>query len=166
MGLHLYELTDQMRGLQSLIESGEMSMDDLQDTLEGLEGDIIAKGQGTLSVMANLKHQVAAFKAEVARMQKRAKSLENNFNWLKDYLRDNMAACEISKIESPVFTATLGKPGKVVEVEDEDKIPELYKELVPAYWKVDKKAILRDLKAEIDVPGCKMVNSKAPLTIR
>lgn len=164
--MHLYELTEQYRGLQNMIESGTMTMEDLEDTFEGLEGDLVAKGQNTLAVMANLKHQVAAYKAEVARMQARAKSLESNYDWLKNYLRDNMAACEIQKIESPVFSATLGKPGKMVQVEDEKKVPELYRELVPASWKIDKKSIARDLKAGIDVPGCTLIDSKAPLTIR
>jgi chaperonin cofactor prefoldin len=163
---HLYELTEQFRGLQEFIESGEMSLEDLQDTLEGLTGDVQAKGASTMLVMANLKRRAEAYDAEVKRMQAISKSLDGSYEWLKNYLRDNMAACGITKIESPLFTATLGKPGLVVEILDEAKIPELHKELIPASWRIDKKSILRDLKAGIDVPGAHTVPGKAPLTIR
>ena len=164
--MHLYELTDQMRGLQDLIEEGEMDQVTLADTLEGLEGDIQSKGRGTLAVMANLGSDIAAFDHEIKRMQARKKTVENNFTWLKEYLRTNMLKSGITKIESDVFTASLGKPGKVVEILDESLVPAIMLKYTPATYTPIKADIARALKAGQDVPGCKLTDAKAPLRIK
>lgn len=165
--MHLYELSKQHQGLMALIEDGEMDAETLQDTLEGLEGDLTAKGQGTLAVLANLGHSIEAFNAEIKRMQARVKTLKANDTWLREYLRENMVATGITKIESPVFSASVGKPGKVVVIENEDKIPEPWRkvEMVEKVT-VDKKQILADLKIGLKIPGCILGDAKAPLRIK
>lgn len=164
--MHLYELTDQMRGLQALIDEGTMDQETLDATLEGLEGDIQAKGKSTLAVLANLGAQADAYANEIKRMQARKKTIENHHAWLKEYLRTNMVKAGITKIESPVFTATLGKPGQKTEIVDKDLIPKIYQEVVPATIKIPIAPITKALKAGVDVPGCKLVDSQAPLRIR
>ena len=47
---HLYELSAQMKGLQKLVDSGDMSADDLVDTIDGLTGDLMAKGGDVCSL--------------------------------------------------------------------------------------------------------------------
>ncbi|MBU8921809.1 MAG: siphovirus Gp157 family protein [Bacteroidales bacterium] len=162
---HLYELTDQFKGLQSLIDSGEMSADDLADTIEGLSGDLVAKGCDVLLFMANLAGDIAAFEAEIKRMTARKKTLQNNHNWLKEYLRSNMIECDITKIESPVFTAALRKAGQMVEVYSEKDLPVSYQTMVPASWKINKAQILKDLKADIEIPGARLIDAKQGIVI-
>ena len=164
--MKLYELSAQMKGLQLLIDDGEMTAADLADTLEGLTGDLMDKGGDVLLFMANLAGDIAAFDSEIKRMTARKKTLQNNHDWLKDYLRLNMIECGITKIESPVFTATLRKPSKMVEITSEDDLPVSYQTMVPASWKINKKQILDDLKAGIEIPGAKMIDSKQGLTIK
>jgi hypothetical protein len=163
----LYELSDQMRGLQRLIDEGEVDAEVLQDTLEGLQGDLQAKGSSVLEFMANLATDVAAFSIEIKRLQARKKTIETQFDWMRNYLRDNMDASGITKIESPTFSATLRKATKMVELVDE--------EMIPAPWRttetvqkvtIDKAMIKRDLTAGIDVPGAKLVEAKRGLLIR
>ena len=163
--MHLYELSDQMQGLMALIEEGELDQDTLDDTLEGIHGLIGDKAQGILAVMANLGASASAYGAEIKRMQARKKTLDNHQSWLKEYLRSNMARCNITKIESDVFTATLGKPGKSVEIVHPEMVPEFYKETVTEI-KIAKAPIAKALKAGDDVPGCRLVDSQAPLTIK
>lgn len=163
---HLYELSAQMKGLQLLIDDGEMSADDLADTLEGLTGDLKAKGSDVLLFMANLEGDIAAFDTEIKRMTARKKTMQNNHDWLKNYLRTNMIDCGITKIQSPVFTAALRKPTKMVEITDEKDLPVKYQTMVPASWKINKAQILKDLKAEIEIPGARLVDAKQGLTIK
>ena len=163
---HLYELTDQFKGLQKLIDDGEMSADDLADTIEGLSGDLKAKGKDVLLFMANLKGDIAAFDSEIKRMTARKKTMQRNHDWLTEYLRINMIDCVMTKIESPVFTATLRKPTKMVEITSEDELPVSYQTMVPASWKINKVHILKDLKAGVEIPGAKMVDSKQGITIK
>lgn len=163
---HLYELTKQMQGLQLLIDGGEMSADDLSDTLEGLAGDLMSKGKNVLLFMANLKGDIDAFDSEIKRMTARKKTMQNNHDWLKNYLRSNMIDCGIQKIESPVFTASLRKAGVMVEITSETELPVKYQTMVPASWNINKAQILKDLKAGIDIPGAKLIDAKQGLTIK
>lgn len=163
---HLYELTKQMQGLQLLIDDGEMSADDLSDTLEGLAGDLMSKGKDVLLFMANLKGDIDAFDSEIKRMTARKKTMQNNHDWLKNYLRSNMIDCGIQKIESPVFTASLRKAGVMVEITSETELPVKYQTMVPASWNINKAQILKDLKAGIDIPGAKLIDAKQGLTIK
>ena len=164
--MKLYELTEQMKGLQLLIDDGEMSATDLADTLEGLTGDLQAKASDILLFMANLAGDISVFDAEIKRLTARKKTMQSNHDWLKDYLRTNMIDCDIQKIESPVFTATLRKPGVMVEIISEDDLPVSYQTMVPASWKINKAQILKDLKAGIEIPGAKLVDAKQGITIK
>ena len=163
---HLYELTDQFKGLQTMIDNGDMSADDLADTLEGLTGDLVAKGKDVLLFMANLAGDIAAFDSEIQRMTARKKTMQNNHIFLTNYLRENMIQCNIKKIESPLFTATLRKPSKMVEITSEKDLPVEYQTMVPASWQINKRQILQDLKAGVDIPGAKMVDSRQGITIK
>ena len=163
---HMYELTEQMKGLQALIESGEMDSEILQDTMDGLNTDLLDKGQDVLHFLANLAGDITAYTDEVKRLTARKKALVNHHAWLKEYLRSNMIECEITKIESPVFTATLRKATKMVEIVSEEDLPVTHQTLVPASWQINKAQIAKDLKAGIDVPGARLVDAKQGLLIR
>ena len=164
--MKLYELSEQMKGLQKLVDSGDMSADDLADTIDGLTGDLMAKGGDVLLFMANLAGDIAAFDSEIKRMAARKKTMQRNHDWLKNYLRKNMIECGITKIDSPVFTATLRKPSKMVEITSEKELPVEYQEMIPASWQIKKAKILKDLKAGIEIPGAKLADSKQGITIK
>ena len=163
---HMYELTTQMEGLQALIEEGELDAETLQDTLDGLNTDLMEKGQDVLHFLANLDGDIKAFNDEINRMTARKKTLQNHHIWLKEYLRTNMIANDITKIECPVFTATLKKPGKKVEIVNEKDLPVEYQTMVPASWKINLVQIGKDLKAGIKIPGATLVDAKQPILIR
>jgi len=163
---HMYEMTEQMQGLQALIDEGEMDAETLHDTLDGLTTDLQEKGQGVLHVLANLDGDIKAYDAEIKRMTARKKTLANHHNWLKEYLRTNMVDSGITKIECPLFTASLKKAAKMVEITSEKLLPTNYKTLVPASWTVNKAQILNDLKAGIEIPGAGLTDAKQGLTIK
>ena len=163
---HMYEITAQFKGLQALIEDGEMDADTLKDTLDGLNTDLMEKGQDVLHFLANLDGDIKAFDAEIKRMSARKRSLSNHYEWLKEYLRSNMIETGITKIECPVFTATLRKAGVKAEVYNEKELPIEYQTLVPASWNINLVQITKDLKAGVEIPGAKLVDAKQGLLIK
>lgn len=163
---HLYELTAQMKGLQAMMDEGALDEQTMQDTLEGLETDIREKGEGVLLFIANLDGDIKAYNDEIKRLTDRKRTLDRNREWLVNYLRSNMEELGITKIECPVFTATLRNPVPMVEVYDEKELPMEYQTMVPASFKINKKQILDDLKNKVEIPGARLVDSKRALVIR
>jgi len=163
---HLYQLTEQFTGLQLLIDDGDLDAETLADTLDGLNTDLREKAQNVLLFLANLDGDIKAFAAEIKRMTARKKTLQNNHDWLKEYLRSNMIETAITKIECPVFTATLRKAGKKVEIYDEKALPVEYQTLIPASWQINKVQITKDLKDGIDIPGARLIDAKQGLVIK
>jgi hypothetical protein len=163
--MKLYELTAQVKGLQRLMEDGEMDEQTLQDTLEGLEGDLQVKADGLLAYVSNLGSDVAAIDAEINRLQARRNAIANHQESLREYLRFNMEQSGIDKITCPLFTITLRKAPDVVVIESEDLIPAMYKETVETV-KISKEAIKRHLKEGIHVPGARLGEGKRGLLIK
>ena len=162
----MYQLTEQFKGLQSLIDEGEIDAETLQDTLDGLNTDIKAKGQDVLHFLANLAGDINAYDSEIKRMTARKKSLQSHHDWLKEYLRTNMIDTGITKIVCPIFTATLRKAGVKAEIYNEKVLPTKYQTLIPASWSINLNQITKDLKAGIEIEGAKLVDAKQGLVIK
>ena len=158
--MKLYELTNQYRALAQLADDPDMPEQALADSLEGLEGEIEIKAQALLQVVAGMEGDTVAIDAEIRRLQDRKRVITNRANSLREYLRQNMLATGIDKIECPLFQITLTKPKPMALVLDESRIPDDYMRVVKA---PDKAAILSALKAGEDVPGCALGESKAGL---
>lgn len=161
----LYELAEQMRSLERLADESDESLDQaIRDTFDALTAEFDDKAVALVKVTENMQADVAALDAEINRLQARKKARQSRIQWLRDYLRDNMQASGINKIECPLFTISLRKPAQKVEIEDAGKLPSEYvivQDPVP-----DKRKILADLKAGKDVPGAHIVDGKVALVIK
>jgi len=161
----LYALTGQYLQLQELAESGEMTAEDLSDTFEAIEGEYQDKAVAVLQVAQNFDATMTALDNEIKRLQALKASAKGHQERLREYLRTNMEASGISKIECPLFKITLAKGRDVVEVVDADLIPNDYVN-VKVTESPDKAAILKALKDGVEVPGCVMVKSKTSLRVK
>lgn len=164
---HLYELTEQSRELAQLAEvSDEEMAQAIADTWEALEGEFNDKAVAIVHVTRIIDADVSIIDAEIKRLQLRKKTTVNKIEALKSYLRTNMAASGISKIDCPLFSITLGKPSKIVVIDNESKIPADYLKMQTLMSPM-KKEILAALKEDPDaVPGCSLGESKQSLLIR
>ncbi len=160
----LYKLTEQHRELQELVESDEMSLEDLRDTFEGIEGEFNSKAVSLVHVANNLKSDTDAIDTEIKRLQERKKIKKNREESVREYLRSNMEASDITKIECPLFSITLAKGRDVVVIDDESAIPSEYR-LEYITVKLDKRDLLKDLKSG-DITGCHLEKSKTSLRIK
>ena len=161
----LYQLSEQHRELQQLVDNEVMTLDDVADTFEGLEGQFNEKAVSLVHIINNMDSDTSEIDAEIKRLQGRKKTIENKQVSVREYLRTNMEASGITKIECPLFGITLAKGRDTVFIEDESKIPD---ELVDisVVQKPDKRKILAMLKAGEDVPGCRIEKTKQSLRIK
>lgn len=163
--MKLYELSAEYAQFQRLIESEEFDEKTIADTLESIKGEIEEKGKNVAAYMQNLEADVDALKAAEQRIAARRKSAESRAEWLKNYLRDNMERCGISKIECPEFSISLRKAGDICNIVDESKLPEEYTKTKTVITP-DKALILKALKDGYEVPGAEIGKAKAALVIK
>jgi len=162
---HLYQITEQHRELQVLADSEEITAEAIADTFEALEGEFKEKALSVVHVIENMQSDVDSVDREIQRLTKRKTALANRRDSIREYLRGNMEASGIIKIECPLFAITLAKGRDVVFIEDEDLIPDELVE-VSVISKPDKREILKRLKAGTDVPGARIEKSKTSLRIK
>ena len=107
--------------------------------------------------MVDVKHKVerAAFGAAIDGILKyvnkdeadREKALRNSADNLKKYLETMMLEVDKKKFKTKLFSFNIQKNAPSVKVEVEELLPKKY--LIPQPDKVDKKQLLKDLKAGV-----------------
>ena len=161
--MKLYELSEQYNEFTKLAEQDEWDEQTIADTLESLTGEIQDKGRNVAAYAQNIEADINAMKDAEKRIADRRKALERKAEWMRDYLRHNMEACGISKIECPEFKITLGKPSQVCVVFDENALSDEYVKVTKT---PDKKAIAAAIKNGKDVEGAKLEDGKPRLTLK
>jgi len=164
--LSLYQLSgNYLEALDFLTDpAADLPAEVINDTLEALSGELEDKAVNVAKFLRNMETAAEAIKAAEAEMAKRRKALESRVKWLKDYLKGNMEACGISKIECPYFKIAIQKNPATVNILDENAIPDQFKEQVIT-WKINKAAIKDAIKAGETVPGAEL-SSGTRLAIR
>ena len=162
---NLYELTGQFLAVSKLADDPDMPETALEDTLEGITGEIDAKAQAILQVCTNMDADIEGFSNEIKRLTARKQVLVNRKERLREYLRTNMEITGIDKIECPLFVISLRKATPMVDVVEESLIPKKYIKTVTTTSPI-KKAILDDLKAGKDIPGCRIGYSIRSLQVK
>ena len=146
--MNLYELSTNYLQIQEMIMEGA---EGLEDTLESLNDAIEDKAVGYAKVIKNIEGQVLAIKEEEKRLAERRRSLESNIKRLKENLELSMLDTGKKKIKTNLFTFNIQKNPPSVKILDEEAIPSDY--LVKQKPKIDKKAIINDLKNGVEVEG-------------
>jgi hypothetical protein len=124
--LTLYELSQEYgQALEVLTDpEAEIPLEAVEDTLEGLAGELQEKAIHVALFMRNLEVTVQAIQEAEAQMAKRRKALESRARWLRDYLKRHLEAVGIHKIDSPWFRLAVRKNPEAVDVVDLDALPD------------------------------------------
>ena len=151
--MKLYELTSEYRQIMAEIEEAEGELtDELESRLSAIEADFNSKAESVAMMYRELIAESEAIKAEADRLLKRAKTLGNRGEWLREYLRNEMLGAGVKKVEGVVPVAIRQAPPSVI-VDDEDAIPADFW-CVEEVRKLDKKAIIDAWKTTgTDEPG-------------
>ena len=161
----LYELSGQLKELDRLVSENEVPLDQVKDTVDLITGEFEEKAVNIVKVVKNQQPQIDAIDVEIKRLQQMKKNITSKAENLKDYLRENMEANGINKIECPLFTILCKKPNDAVMVTNADLIPDEYT-TVKTTIAPDKRAILTALKDGEDIPGVELSKAKSPLQIK
>lgn len=160
--MKLHEMTS---AIAKLHDDDNLDEKTIKDTLESIEGDIQDKGVNIVKLSNSWDADIEAIDAEIKRLSARKQALKNRGQSLRDYLRYNMQKSGINKIECPLFTISLRKSRDVVQVNDENLIPDEYVK-VKTTVSPDKTAILKALKEGVAIPGAEIAESQQSLVIK
>lgn len=155
--MRLYDLSKKYLQLLEIAES--VDEETLNDTLSSIEDAIEEKAENTAKVIRNLEAQAEAFKTEEYRLAARRKAIENNAKRLKLYLQEELERVGADKIKGELFTIAIQNNPKSVEVLDETLIPKKY--FIEQRPKLDKKALLDELKTGADIEGVEIKQSRS-----
>ncbi len=160
--MKLYEITKTWKELAAL---EDMPPEAISDTLEALEGDVQEKAQAIVAVTTNMSSEIEAIDSEIKRLMDRKTAIENQKKSVVAYLKHHMTAMQITNIRCPLFSITLAKAPPVAVIEDESLLPDEYM-TVKTTIRPDKRAILADLKAKIDIPGAHLGRGEPSVRIK
>lgn len=158
--MKLYEITEQLRQLMAM---DDVPPEQLQDTLDMVNDEFEAKAENIAMLIREMVLDAEGYKAEIDRLSDRKKSIDNKVESLKDCLRVNMQAADMTKIKGKLFTITLGAPTETVYVSDSALLPD---SLVYIKREPNKTDIKAQLKSGAEIEGCALVQGKARLTIK
>lgn len=150
----LYELNEDYKELQAMLDVAETDedMEAIQNTLDMLDCSIDEKIENTAMFIRNLKGDIQAFKDEAKRMQKKAKTLENMTERLKNNIDHVMKKNQLTEKKVGQFKCYY-KENETVEIDDLYALPEEFRKLTIA---ADKVAIKKAIKAEQEVTGARI----------
>jgi hypothetical protein len=150
----LYVLSNEYQAIQAKLIESDFDEQTIADTLEGASGDLEAKSINVAMFVRNLESSAEAIKQAEKEMAERRKAIEKKADSIRQYLKENMQRCGISKIESPYFALTLKKNPPAVIIDAPDLIPAEFLVIPePTLPYPDKKAIADRLKAGEVVSG-------------
>lgn len=155
----LYDLAGAYKQLADRLATMDLDAETVADTIEasGLTDEISTKAQGVLLVAKSAEQYLPAIEAEIARLIALKKRHEHIAGRLRDYLKQNMEAAGIERIDCPLFAVSLRKNPASVEVFDEKQVPANYWHTPEPKPSIIKSAVAAELKAGREVAGCRLV---------
>lgn len=159
----LYTLAGQYLQLAERLSNMDLDATTIADTIEasGLTDEIAEKACGIEMVARTLEMHTPAIDAEIARLKGLKEMRQRAAAGLRDYLKANMIATGILKIEAPLFKIRLQNNPPSVDVFEAATVPESFwvqPETPPKV--IDKKAIAAEIKAGREVPGARLVQGQ------
>ena len=143
--MSLYEVANvylkDLEMLEHMETSGELSVQALEDTLEGLPGEFEEKAKNVAYYAKNLEAEADAIKSAIEAMQARSKALQNKADWMRWYLESNMLRTGITEIKCPYFVMKIKKNPPKVVVDCEAALPDVCFKVIPETRQIDKAAI-------------------------
>lgn len=162
-GIALFEMTAQYRQLAEQLSNLDLDATTVADTIEasGIVDDIAQKATGIEMVARTMEMHNPAIDAEIERLKALKLHRVKAAQGLRDYLRNNMQAAGILKLESPLFKIRLQNNPPSVDVYEPKLIPIEYMTVpVAPPATPNKTAIAAAIKGGEEVPGAKLVQTQ------
>ncbi len=157
--MHLYNLTEQYALVQAAAEDAEDGA--FEVALGQLEGDISDKAENIAKIMRGLTVEAEGIRDEIDRLQIMVTTRHNQVDRLKGYLKFNLEAAGLEKVQGQLFTVALQASPPSCHVIDEAAIPTEYQRVIPSRIEIDARAIIAHWKDTGEaVPGAEVIQSK------
>lgn len=154
--MKLYDLTSDYVQLLDMAE--QLDPDTFKDTLESIQESIEDKVENTAKLIKSIEADVSAIKAEEKRLKERRQVLETKIDSIKNYLKEQLELAGIDKVKRPTITVSIQKNPPSVKIIDQKLIPSSF--MIQQEPKLDKKAILQNLKEGKTVPGVELIQGR------
>lgn len=152
--------------VRELLEQMDPETGELPEGYQQARELVASKAQAVAAFILQNEAQAAMVEQHAKALLDKVKTAKRRSEWLRDYLRNHMAACGIREIKSDdgTFKACLAiGRDESVDVFDHNQLPKDYlRETVKV--EPDKVLIKRALKDKFDVPGARLV-AKDRLTL-
>lgn len=149
----LYELTDTMKHLLDLAQSGEVDQQTIDETIESMDlrTDVEGKIESYAIVMDELKASNDRIQNEIKRLQTRKRVQENNYNRMRETLLDRMKLLELDRVKTDKYTVSIRQNPVKINVIDESNIPKsFYDEQLPKLNRTKLKNHLLETGEELE----------------
>lgn len=118
----LYNIADDYINLFEAFDDADLDEDTMQayfDTLEGIEGEFGTKAENIAVFIKSLKAEADAIEAEEKALKERKESKRKKLERLKQYLKNNMEACGLTKIDAPKAKISIRNNAESVQILNE-----------------------------------------------
>jgi hypothetical protein len=161
----LYAIATEYREAALKLADLDMPPEVVADTLESIGGEIETKAQAVAYMVRSIEADAAAIKQWAQDAAERAKATQARADALRDYLKRNLEACGISKVEGPGVSIGFRK-SSAVQIDEPGLVPvEFMRYQEPPPPSPDKQAIAAALKSGMAVPGAH-IETRHNLTIK
>lgn len=148
----LYELTEEFSDLILLLESEEVSEDEIAFELAKISESVDTKAEGYAKILRNWAIESDGLSSEIDRLTKRRKAVENASKRLKQHLQNAMVLTGKKQIATSIGKWSIRNNPPSAVITDFAAIPARY--LVPVDPKVDSRQIIADWRNNGEViPG-------------
>ncbi|MBC2052554.1 siphovirus Gp157 family protein [Listeria welshimeri] len=154
--MKLYELTESYQNVLDIVE--QLEAETLKDTLDAITESIEVKAENTAKVIKTVNAEIEALDTEIKRMSSRKSTLKNNVESMKRYLKEELEKVGLDKVKGQHLTIRIQNNPQGVLVEDESKLGAY---LVEQPKKLDRKAILADLKDGKEIDGAEIQQGRS-----
>ncbi|EAE6446445.1 siphovirus Gp157 family protein [Listeria monocytogenes] len=154
--MKLYELTESYQNVLDIAE--QLEAETLKDTLDAITESIEVKAENTAKVIKTVNAEIEALDTEIKRMSSRKSTLKNNIESMKRYLKEELEKVGLDKVKGQHLTIRIQNNPQGVLVEDESKLGAY---LVEQPKKLDRKAILADLKDGKEIDGAEIQQGRS-----
>lgn len=155
--MNLYGLTNTY--LTLLNNQNEMDEEVFIDTLSSIEESISLKAENIGKLIKSIEGETDTVDKEIKRLQAIKKQKQNKVSSLKEYLLNEMKRLNAPRIKTDYMTISIRNNPQSVNVLDETKIDRAY--FVPTEPRLDKRALLEDMKAGLVVDGAELQRTES-----
>jgi Siphovirus Gp157 len=125
----LYALVADCRALELMEADADLDAETLEavtNTLEGIKCDIQVKATGVGAYVLNAEAWAIALKEASTKLAARSQRVQRRADHMREYLRVQLAAANIKKVEAEQFTIARKANSPSVVIEPDTELPEQY----------------------------------------